>query len=462
MTADYASEKRPPSVAKALTPGHGEPDWRSYEGRPEELTRAVCAWLMASAPPKTSYGSDPHARISVGEQRLAKLVHTLSAAGLDSGTPATEMHIDKFCAWLQACYFDGVSTKEHGIDARRRARHNNSLIEQLCSNQQFSKLAATLQLALDSAGAAAPMEEAATVTRQLAELQTRLAEARAEGVQLAGLLAQIKRGTSSFLDDNDGGDDDFGLVTLFQEETERSNLDGGDDDVGLVTLFQDETERNDLDGTAESTGADGGFEGWETEQGCAKPHHSTQKSAVETTANTAKRKLAVDAQVAQCEATCPAPSKTAQDDAASKTSAVTAALARKLKSLVAQDIQRQLQLQEAQKRQRVLQQMRQQLQEQELAQALQRRAHLATLVAQREAALHQQWRQWRQEQQQRRQEQLQAERAHAVAAAQLLSTYGLVGHPPMHRNCRRHWPQQWQTMAPVALGFPLRAPAVLC
>jgi len=444
MTADCASQKRPARVGQALTPGHGEPDWRGYEGRPEELTRAVCAWLMASAPPKTSYGSDPHARISVGEQRLAKLVHTLSAAGLDSGTPATEMHIDKFCAWLQACYFDGVSTKEHGIDARHRARHNNSLIEQLCSNQQFSKLAATLQLALDSAGAAAAMEEAAIVTRQLAKLQTRLADARAEGVQLAGLLAQIKRGTWSVLDDNDGGDDDFGLVTLFQEDTEH----------------------NDLDGTAESTGANEGSKEWETEQGHAKPHRSAQKSPVKTTANTANVKLAVDAKVARCEATCPAPPETAQDDAASKTPAATAALARKLKNLVAQDIQLwQLQLQEAHKRQRVLQQRRQQLQEQELAQALQRRAHLATLVAQREAALHQQWRRAllrRQEQQRRWQKQLQAEQAHAVVAAQLLSTYGLVGHPPMHQNCRRHWPQQWQTMAPLALGFPVRASAVLC
>merc|ERR1712196_707249 len=160
--------------------------------------------------------------------------------------------------------------------------------------------------------------------------------------------------------------------------------------------------------------------------GHAKPHRSAQKSPVKTTANTANVKLAVDAKVARCEATCPAPPETAQDDAASKTPAATAALARKLKNLVAQDIQLwQLQLQEAHKRQRVLQQRRQQLQEQELAQALQRRAHLATLMAQREAALHQQWRRAllrRQEQQRRRQKQLQAEQAHAADAPELSPT----------------------------------------
>merc|ERR1711959_651322 len=99
-------------------------------------------------------------------------------------------------------------------------------------------------------------------------------------------------------------------------------------------------------------------------------------------------KVAVDTQVAQCEATCPAPSKTVQDDATPKTSAVTAALAQKLTILVEQDIQRQLQLHEAHKRLRLLQQRQRRLQEQERAQALQRRAHLATLVAQREAVLH--------------------------------------------------------------------------
>merc|ERR1712146_476499 len=110
-------------------------------------------------------------------------------------------------------------------------------------------------------------------------------------------------------------------------------------------------------------GANEGSKEWETEQGHAKPHRSAQKSPVKTTANTANVKLAVDAKVARCEATCPAPPETAQDDAASKTPAATAALARKLKNLVAQDIQlRQLQLQEPHKRQRVLQPRRQQLQ----------------------------------------------------------------------------------------------------
>merc|ERR1712196_583112 len=169
--------------------------------------------------------------------------------------------------------------------------------------------------------------------------------------------------------------------------------------------------------------------------GHAKPHRSAQKSPVKTTANTANVKLAVDAKVARCEATCPAPPETAQDDAASKTPAATAALARKLKNLVAQDMQLwQLQLQEAHKRQRVLQQRRQQLQEQELAQAMQRCISSGVELSF-------------------------ADRSSSDGGRNSCRQSRLT--PPMHQNCRRHWPQQWQTMAPLALGFPVRASAVL-
>ena len=50
-------------------------------------------------------------------------------------------HLETFRAWLQALYFDGITTNDHGAEARHRARHNNHRIEQLCSRQLFASFA---------------------------------------------------------------------------------------------------------------------------------------------------------------------------------------------------------------------------------------------------------------------------------------------------------------------------------
>merc|ERR1719160_150768 len=92
---------------------------------------------------KTSNAADS---IAAGEERIARLVHTLSAAGLATGTAETEKFINDFCAFIQLRYFDGITTDEHGAEARQRARENNRLIERLCSEQHFAEVADSLPL----------------------------------------------------------------------------------------------------------------------------------------------------------------------------------------------------------------------------------------------------------------------------------------------------------------------------
>jgi len=115
-----------------------EPEWAQYE-QPSELTRAVCAWLMATAPntPKTA-----DEKLAVGEDRLKRLCLTLANAGLSCGIDATEKHIDSYCSWVQSTYFDGITTEEHGADARLRARRNNRMVESLVTLQDFAGVAA--------------------------------------------------------------------------------------------------------------------------------------------------------------------------------------------------------------------------------------------------------------------------------------------------------------------------------
>merc|ERR1712159_611623 len=72
--------------------------------------------------------------------------HTVAAAGLAEGNDETEKYIDHFCAFLQARYFDGINTDEHGAAARSRAREDNRLIERLCSEQKFDEVANSLPL----------------------------------------------------------------------------------------------------------------------------------------------------------------------------------------------------------------------------------------------------------------------------------------------------------------------------
>merc|ERR1719160_2168402 len=92
---------------------------------------------------KTSKAADS---IAAGEERIARLVHTLSAAGLATGTAETEKFVNDFCAFIQLRYFDGITTDEHGAEARQRARENNRLIERLCSEQHFAEVADSLPL----------------------------------------------------------------------------------------------------------------------------------------------------------------------------------------------------------------------------------------------------------------------------------------------------------------------------
>merc|ERR1719160_520424 len=92
---------------------------------------------------KTSKAADS---IAAGEERIARLVHTLSAAGLATGTAETEKFVNDFCAFIQLRYFDGITTDEHGAEARQRARENNRLIEKLCSEQNFAEVADSLPL----------------------------------------------------------------------------------------------------------------------------------------------------------------------------------------------------------------------------------------------------------------------------------------------------------------------------
>merc|ERR1719160_950837 len=98
---------------------------------------------------KTSNAADS---IAAGEERIARLVHTLSAAGLATGTAETEKFINDFCAFIQLRYFDGITTDEHGAEARQRARENNRLIEKLCSDQHFAEVADSLPLPEEAEG----------------------------------------------------------------------------------------------------------------------------------------------------------------------------------------------------------------------------------------------------------------------------------------------------------------------
>lgn len=458
--------------ATVMASRNGEPDWCRYKGRPEELTRAVCAWLMTTAAPQAEYASDPHARIAAGEERLTKLVHTLSAAGVESGTNATEMHIDRFCAWLQACYFDGISTKEHGPEARRRARHNNSIIEQLCSQQQFGDLATKLGLPVESIGAAAAIAEAHAVAQQLAELQVRLAEARAEGHQLDALLAQIKRRERTPLGDVDDRRDD----------------DGEDQDLGLAALWQKEEPISSTYVTTGNTAIEEQNKEHKTEEGCMETQPSAQESIVKTIApvdvRPEKMKAAVDAKdvergIERPRNPLPTPTSALDCTSSMNASLAASALLQELTSLRGHyhDIQRQYQLKLVRKQRRralqqqqLLQKWRQRQQEQEYAQELQRRARLAAAaVAQRKAAT--QWHlsqaiRHHQQQQQRRQKQLHIERTYDTAVAELLGSCRLGGHPvaPLHmqQNCGRQRPWQWQTTAPFSRNFAFSAPMIIC
>ena len=128
-----------PTAAVQEEAAASQPEIPTFDGlQGVELCRAVCAWLMATAP-KT--GRDAESRLAAGEERLARLVHTLSTAGLLTGTAETLKCVEDFCAFLQGRYFDGITTDEHGAEARSRARNNNRLVEQLCSKQHFREMA---------------------------------------------------------------------------------------------------------------------------------------------------------------------------------------------------------------------------------------------------------------------------------------------------------------------------------
>jgi len=470
-TADYCPKTEVSMTqATVMASRNGEPDWCRYKGRPEELIRAVCAWLMTTAAPQAEYASDPHARIAAGEERLTKLVHILSAAGVEAGTNATEMHIDRFCAWLQACYFDGISTKEHGPQARRRARHNNSIIEQLCSQQQFGDLAA--KLSVKSIGAAAAIVEAHAVAQQLAELQVRLAEARAEGHQLATLLTQIKRRERTPLGDVD----------------DRRDGDGEDQDFGLAALWQEEEPISSTCVATGNTAIEEQNKEQKAEEGCIETQPSAQESIVKTIVpvdvRPEKMKAEVDAKDVERSMERPRdplPTPTSALDCTSSmiTSLAASALLQELTSLLEHyhDVQRQYQLKlvhqqrrrALKQQQQLLQKWRQRQQEQKYAQEWQRRARLAAAaVAQRKAAtqLHLSQAIRHHQQQQRQQKQLHIERTYGTAVAELLGSCRLGGQPvaPLHmqQNCGRQRLWQWQTTAPVSRKFAFSAPTIIC
>ena len=139
-----------PTAAAQEEAATSKPETPTFDGlQGVELCRAVCAWLMATAP-KT--GRDAESRLAAGEERLARLVHTLSTAGLLTGTAETAKCVEDFCAFLQGRYFDGITTDEHGTEARSRARNNNRLVEQLCSEQQFRAMADSMPRPADGNG----------------------------------------------------------------------------------------------------------------------------------------------------------------------------------------------------------------------------------------------------------------------------------------------------------------------
>ena len=140
QTAPVPAPQPAPAAAPAAAEPEPTPSFAGLQGA--ELVRAVCAWLMATAG-KTSKAADS---IAAGEERIARLVHTLSAAGLATGTAETEKFVNDFCAFIQLRYFDGITTDEHGAEARQRARENNRLIERLCSEQHFAEVADSLPL----------------------------------------------------------------------------------------------------------------------------------------------------------------------------------------------------------------------------------------------------------------------------------------------------------------------------
>ena len=429
---------------RTVTPPIGEePDWSCYEGQPEELTRAVCAWLMSTAPPKATYGSDVHTRIAAGEERLAKLVHTLSAAGLDIGTPATEMHIDKYCAWLQACYFDGVSTSDHGSEARRRARHNNQLIEQLCSQQHFASLATKLQLAAGPTNVAAAIAEAEAISQQLADLEARLAAAKAEGQQLTDLLSRIQRKQCTISNDNDasgdGDDNDLGLAALWPEDGHDGSLNASGEEK--VKHPEKKLQAED-DAGAHATSIDGTVDHSQTSQAVAGTQFSQQRE--ERAQNAAS--MATRAQSA----------------------AVAAHLVQILSGLLANDARQEYH----QQRSQILQQQQLQRQRQrerwhfEQEKAKQRQAHIAAAIAMAQRDATQQWYQHQghflRQELLRRQWQAQAQVAHA-AAAQLAGCCGHLGRTvsPLQRQYGPQWPWRWQMAPYSAPEFPFHTVAVL-
>lgn len=127
----------PPLTSSAPAPGPEEPEWAALRDDPAELTRRVCAYMMAHTV-RTPSG-DARKKVEAGQEALGKLKRTLSGAGLPQGDGTTRLHIEEFCGWVQTLYFDGITTDEHGAELRQLARSMNQETERLLREQVFSE-----------------------------------------------------------------------------------------------------------------------------------------------------------------------------------------------------------------------------------------------------------------------------------------------------------------------------------
>lgn len=116
-----------------------EPDWSLLANDPAELTRRVCAYMMAHTErtPSGDARKDARKKVETGRAVLLKLKSTLSCAGLPKGDSSTRPPIEEFCGWVQTLYFDGISTDEHGAELRQLARSMNQETEKLLRDQVF-------------------------------------------------------------------------------------------------------------------------------------------------------------------------------------------------------------------------------------------------------------------------------------------------------------------------------------
>ena len=109
-------------------------DWSKYRHQPGELSRRLCAMLLARTDKPTS-GAET--MLGYGKQTLLDFCSMMVKQGVSRGEDSCRDHVGELCAFVQSNFFDGITTDGHGASLRGEARVLNRATSGLAESLQF-------------------------------------------------------------------------------------------------------------------------------------------------------------------------------------------------------------------------------------------------------------------------------------------------------------------------------------